>query len=68
VAILSLQVTLGVLKMSETGWITTTNRALLEVALENVTSGERIFAQNTHVRPITGVYNCVSENSAALLE
>lgn len=42
-------------QMGGSSGVSTTNGALLEVTLEDVTSRERIAAQNTHVRSITSV-------------
>jgi hypothetical protein len=36
-------------------WITTSHGALLEVALEDVTPGEGVVAQNTHVRTVSSI-------------
>jgi hypothetical protein len=50
-----LDVGVRVRQVGRSGWVTTSDRALLEVALQNITPRERILAKNTHVRAITGV-------------
>jgi hypothetical protein len=50
-----LQMGLGVRQVGSTSRVTPTNRALLEVTLQDVTAGEGVLAQNTHVGAITGV-------------
>lgn len=42
--------------MARTRRVTSSERALLEVALQDVGSRERVLAENAHVRPVTGVY------------
>lgn len=54
-----LDVRSGVGQMTRTSRIATSNRAFLEVTLQDITPGERIIAQNTHVRSVTGV--CVQD-------
>jgi len=47
---------LGVRKMAGTSGITATNRAFLEMALENITSRKCISAENAHVWAVSSVY------------
>lgn len=41
--------------MARAGGVSTADRALLKVALQDITAGEGITAENTHVRAVTGV-------------
>jgi len=41
--------------MTGTCWVTTTNGAFLEMSLQNITSGEGIAAQNTHIWSVSSV-------------
>lgn len=50
-----LHVSLGVRQVASAGGVATADRALLEVTLENVASGEGVPAENTHVGAITSV-------------
>lgn len=50
-----LDVSLGVRQVGGTAGVSAADRALLEVTLENVASGERIAAQDTHVRAVARV-------------
>ena len=51
-----LQMGLRMGQMAGSSWVPAADGALLEVALENVTSGESIAAQNTHIRAVSGVF------------
>lgn len=42
--------------MTGSSWVTTTDRALLEVTLEDIAPGERIIAQDAHVWSVASVY------------
>jgi len=50
-----LDVRLRVGQMASSGGVSTADRALLEVALQNITSRKRIAAKDTHVWAIAGV-------------
>ena len=52
-----LQMGLRMGQMAGSSWVSAADGALLEVTLENVTSGESIAAQNTHIRAVSGVFN-----------
>jgi len=51
----SLQMGLGVRQVSRARWVASSDRAFLEVALQDITAREGILAKNTHVGTITGV-------------
>jgi hypothetical protein len=48
-------VSLRVGQMARSGGVSTTDGALLEVALQYVTSRKRITAKHTHVRAVAGI-------------
>jgi len=50
-----LDVSLRVGQVACSGGVSTTDRTLLEVALQDVTSGKRIATKNTHVGAVAGV-------------
>jgi hypothetical protein len=50
-----LQVCLRVREMTRSRWVTSPQRALLEVTLQDVASRERVLAKNTHVWAIASV-------------
>lgn len=50
-----LNVSLRVGQVASSRGVTTADGALLEVTLEDITSGKRIAAQDTHVRAVAGV-------------
>ena len=50
-----LQMSLRVGKMAGPGGVATADRALLEVALEDVASRKRIAAENAHIWAVTSV-------------
>lgn len=52
----TLQMGLGMRQVGRARGVTTSDRALLEVALQDVTAGEGILAKNTHIGSVTGVY------------
>jgi hypothetical protein len=54
-AVVGVRVSTLVGQMVRSGRVASTNRTLLKMALENVASTERVFAQMAHVRPVTGV-------------
>lgn len=51
-----LQVGLRMGQVAGSSWISAADGTLLEVALEDVTSGEGVAAQNAHVRAVSGVF------------
>ena len=51
-----LQMGLRMRQVSRSRRVTPSQRTLLEVTLQNITSRERVSAENTHVRAITGVF------------
>lgn len=55
ILLLLLNVRLGVRQMAHARGISSSNRALLEVSLEDIAAGKRIAAQHAHVRAVTGV-------------
>lgn len=55
----------GVRQVSRASRVTPTDGALLEVTLQDITAGEGVLAENTHVRAITGV--CKSRGDASLV-
>lgn len=56
-----LQIGLGVRQVSRTGGVATLDRAFLEVTLQDITTRERVLAQNTHVGAVTGVCMNIKE-------
>lgn len=50
-----LNVSLGVGQVASSGGVSTADRALLEVTLQDITSRKRIAAKDTHVRAVAGV-------------
>lgn len=50
-----LNVGLRVGQVASSGGVSTTNGALLEVALQNITSRKRIAAEYTHIGAVAGV-------------
>lgn len=50
-----LHMSLGVRQVADTGGVSTANRALLEVTLQNITTRKSVAAENTHVGTVTRV-------------
>ena len=50
-----LQMGMRMRQMADTSWVTTSQRAFLEMALQDVASGEGILAEDTHVRTVSGI-------------
>lgn len=53
-----LKVVAGAFEMVGVAGVATSNRALLEVALEDVTAREGVLAELALVWPVAGVYHC----------
>ena len=51
-----LQMGLRMRQVSRSSRVTPSQGTLLEVTLQDITPGERVSAENTHVRAITGVF------------
>ena len=45
----------GIGQVASTRWVSAANRALLEMALEDVAAGEGVVAEDTHVGPVTRI-------------
>jgi hypothetical protein len=55
ILLLLLNVSLGMRQMTRPSRISSTDRALLEVSLEDITARKRIAAQHAHVWAVAGV-------------
>ena len=59
----TLQMRVGVRQVSRTRGVTPTDRALLEMTLQDITAREGVLAENTHVGTVTSVYSMATKKN-----